>query len=184
MQDLHGIKAAVLVMDGFEESELLEPLRALKEAGAHADIVSKQRGEVQGFRHHDKAAQVNANRSFDEALPDEYDALLLPGGALNADTTRMQPKVRDFIRSFDAAGKPIAAICHAPWALISAGVARGRRLTSYWTIQDDVRNAGGQWLDQECVVDRNLVTSRQPSDLPAFNREMLAAFSRLPSAAR
>ena len=96
----------------------------------------------------------------------------------------MQPKVRDFIHSFDAARKPIAAICHAPWELISAGVARGRKMTGYWTIQDDIRNAGGQWLDQECVVDGNLVTSRQPSDLPAFNREMLATFSRVPSAAR
>lgn len=184
MQDLHGVKVAILAMDGFEEVELTEPLHALKEAGAEVHVISKQRGEIQGFDHFDKAGKVAVDRTFDEARPEEYEALMLPGGALNADLTRMQPKVRDFIRAFDGAGKPIAAICHAPWELLSAGIVRGRKLTGYWTIQDDIRNAGGQWLDQECVVDGNLVTSRQPSDLPAFNREMIAVFSRLPTAAR
>lgn len=184
MKDLHGIRVAILAMDGFEESELMEPLRALRDAGAEVEVVSRQSGEIQGFHHQDKAGRVKVDRTFDEVQPDEYDAMMLPGGALNADITRMQPKVRDFIRAFDSARKPIAAICHAPWELISAGIVRGRKLTSYWTIQDDIRNAGGQWMDQECVVDSNLVTSRQPADLPAFNREMVALFSHIPATAR
>ncbi len=180
MHHLKDLRVAVLVMDGFEQSELTEPVRALKEAGAKVDIVSSKRGEVQAFRHFDKAGRVPADRTFDEIRSDDYDALLLPGGALNADMTRMQPKVREVIRDFFNRGKPVAAICHAPWELVSAGVVRGRRLTGYYTIQDDIRNAGGEYLDQEVVVDDNLVTSRQPSDLPAFNREMIALFSRLP----
>ena len=182
MHHLNGLRVAVMVMDGFEESELTEPVLALKEAGAKVDIISAKHGEVQGFRHHDKGLRVGVDRTFDEIAPEEYDAIMLPGGALNADTTRMEPKVREMIRTFNEAGKPIAAICHAPWELISAGVLRGRRLTSYYTIQDDIRNAGGEWVNQECVVDDNLVTSRQPSDLPTFNREMLALFARVPVA--
>ncbi len=181
MHNLNDLRVAVLVMDGFEESELTEPVRALKEAGAKVEIVSAKRGEVQAFRHFDRAGRVPADRTFDEIRPGDYEALMLPGGALNADTTRMQPKVRETIRDFFNRGKPVAAICHAPWELISAGVVRGRRLTGYYTIQDDIRNAGGEYLDQECVVDDNLVTSRQPSDLPAFNREMIALFSRVPA---
>lgn len=181
MHHLENLKVAVLVMDGVEESELIEPVRALRDAGARVDIVSSKRGEVQSFRHFDKSGRYPADRSFDEIQPNDYDALLLPGGALNADTARMQPKVREMIRAFDSQGKPIAAICHAPWALISAGIVRGRKLAAYYTIQDDIRNAGGEFLDQECVVDGNLVTSRQPSDIPVFNREMLALFSRVPA---
>lgn len=180
MHHLKDLRVAVLVMDGVEESELTEPVRALKEAGAKVDIVSARRGEVQAFRHFDKSGRFPADRAFDEIRPDDYDALMLPGGALNADTTRMQPKVREMIRTLNDRGKPIAAICHAPWELISAGIVRGRKLTGYHTIQDDIRNAGGEFLDQEFVVDDNLVTSRQPSDLPAFNREMIGLFSRVP----
>ena len=182
--NLHDMRVAIIAMDGFEESELTGPMGALKDTGAHVEVISAKPGEIQGFKHHDKAGKVKVDRTFDQANPEEYDGLMLPGGALNADTARMEPKVRDFIRAFDRAGKPVAAICHAPWELISAGVVRGRKLTSYHTIQDDVRNAGGDWLDQECVVDQNWVTSRQPSDLPAFNREMVALFSRVPAGAR
>ena len=181
MQELNGMRIAIIAMDGFEEAELTEPLRALRQAGAKVDVLSKQPGQIQGFRHHDKAGTVPVDRTFDEAAPREYDGLMLPGGALNADVTRMEPRVREFIREFNDAGKPIAAICHAPWELVSAGVVRGRKLTSYHTIQDDIRNAGGNWVDAEYVSDGNWVTSRQPSDLPAFNREMIALMSRVPA---
>jgi len=153
-------------------------LKALRDAGAVVDIISEQRGPVQGFKHHDRADRVTADLAFEEADPERYDALLLPGGALNADAIRMVPQARAFVQTFDRAGKPIAAICHAPWLLISSGIVKGRSLTSYFTIQDDLRNAGADWLDREVVVDRNLVTSRKPDDIPAFNREMLVLFAR------
>jgi protease I len=178
MAQLSNIHVAVLVTDGFEQAELVEPVKALRDAGAVVDIISQNRGPVQGFKHDEKAERVSADLSFDDAQPDRYDALLLPGGALNADTIRMIPKARQFVQSFERAGKPIAAICHAPWLLISSGVVKGRTLTSYFTIQDDVRNAGGNWVDREVVVDGNLVTSRKPDDIPAFNIEMIALFAR------
>lgn len=180
MHDLKNMRVAIIALDGFEEQELTEPLRALQQAGAKVDVISKHSGEIQAFRHFDKTIKVPVDRTLDEAKPEEYDALMLPGGA-QADEARMEPKVREFIRSMNDAGKPIAAICHAAWELISAGVVRGRKLTGYWTVQDDIRNAGGIWMDQEVVIDDNWVTSRQPSDLPAFNREMLALFSRVPA---
>jgi protease I len=181
MRDLSNLRVAVIATNGFEESELVEPVRTLKEAGATVEIVSAKLGQIQAFRHHDKSIMVNVERLLDEVNPEEYNAVLLPGGALNADTLRMGPAVQSFLRQIQQAGKPIAAICHAPWELISAGLVRGRTLTSYYTIQDDIRNAGGNWVDQEVVVDGNWVTSRQPSDIPAFNREMLELFSRVPS---
>lgn len=180
MRELSDLRVAVIVTDGFEESELVEPVRALKEAGATVEILSAKLGQIQAFRHHDKSITVNVERVLDEAQPSEYDALLLPGGVLNADTLRMGPAVQSFLRQIQEAGKPIAAICHAPWELVSAGLVRGRTLTSYYTLQDDIRNAGGNWVDREVVVDDNWVTSRQPSDIPAFNREMLELFSRKP----
>lgn len=179
MSSLNNTRVAIIAMDGFEESELTEPMRVLKAAGAQVDVLSKKPGKIQGFKHHDKAGFASVDKTLDQARPDQYDALMLPGGALNADQARMEAEVQEFIRSFMQAQKPIAVICHAPWELISAGVVRGRRLTSYYTIQDDLRNAGADWVDQEVVVDRNLITSRQPSDLPAFNREMVHAFSRV-----
>ena len=135
--------------------------------------MSPHGGRIQAFKHHDRTITVNVDLTLDNAEPGSFDALLLPGGALNADALRAEPKVQAIIREIQDAGKPIAAICHAPWELISAGVVRGRKLTSYHTIQDDLRNAGAEWTDEEVVVDRNWVTSRQPSDIPAFNREML-----------
>lgn len=180
MRDLHAMRIAILAVDGFEESELVEPKKALEEHGALVEVVSEHSGEIQGFKHHDKAGKVKVDRTFDQATPSSYDAIMLPGGALNADQARMIPKVRQFIQEMDGAQKPIAAICHAPWELISAGIIRGRTLTSWHTIQDDLRNAGANWLDREFVADRNLLTSRGPQDLPAFNREMVALFSRKP----
>ena len=184
MADLNNLRVAVLATDGFEESELTEPVKALRDAGAQVDIISPHGGEIQGYKHHDKSIKVRVDRTLDEARPDDYDALQLPGGALNADQARMEPKVQAFIQAIDRAGKPMAVICHASWDLVSAGLVRGRTLTSWHTIQDDIRNAGGNWVDREVVVDGNLVTSRGPKDLPAFNREMIALIaSRRPTGA-
>ncbi len=183
MNDLRQMKIAVIAFDGFEESELVEPRNALMKAGARVDVISQNAGEIQGFKHHDKAGKIKVDRTLDQAKPSDYDALLLPGGALNADQARAIPAVRSFIREMDRAGKCMAVICHAPWELISADVVRGRKLTSWPTIQDDIRNAGGEWVDSEVVVDQNLVTSRGPHDLPAFNREMFAMLSRIPAEA-
>ena len=178
MTELSNLRVAVLATDGFEEAELTEPVRALKEAGATVEILSTKQGQIQAFRHHDKSIMVDVDRQLDDARPEEYDAVLLPGGALNGDTLRIEPKVQSFLRQIQQAGKPIAAICHAPWELVSADLVKGRTLTSYYTIQDDIRNAGGNWVDREVVVDNNWVTSRQPDDIPAFNREMLKLFSQ------
>ena len=175
---LENMRVAVIASDGFEESELTEPVRALREAGAKVDVISLKTGEIQAFRHHDKSIKVKVDRRLEDVRSSDYDGLLLPGGALNADALRIEKPVKMFVQEMESAGRPIAAICHAPWILISAGLAGGRTLTSYRTIQDDIRNAGGNWVDREVVVDRNLVTSRQPGDLPAFNREMIRLFAR------
>jgi len=177
MTDANNLRVAVLATDGFEESELTETVRALKDAGAKTTIVAPHDGKIQAFKHHDKSITVSVDLTLDKAEARAFDALLLPGGALNADALRVESKVKEFIREIHYAGKPIAAICHAPWELISAGVVGGRKLTSYHTIQDDLRNAGADWTDQEVVVDGSLVTSRQPKDIPAFNREMLKVFN-------
>ena len=178
---LDNKRVAVLATDGFEEAELTEPAKALGEEGAKLDVIAPHPGRIQAFKHHDKTITVPVDLTVEEASPANYDALLLPGGALNADAMRAHPQVQQFIRTFASSGKPMAVICHAPWELISAGVARGRTMTSYHTIQDDVRNAGANWKDEEVVVDGQLVTSRQPSDIPAFNREMIALFAKAPS---
>jgi protease I len=141
-------------------------------------IVSLKTGQIQGFRHDTKGAKVNVDRAIADVNADDFDGVQLPGGGLNADAMRVVPEVKTFLRAMQDAGKPIAAICHAPWELISAGLVRGRTLTSYHTIQDDIRNAGGNWLDQEVVEDQYWVTSRQPSDLTAFNHAMIELFAR------
>lgn len=182
MAALQGFRVAVCATDGFEESELTEPAKALKDAGAKVSIVSLKKGTIQGFKHFDKCATVSVDCAFDGVSPEDFDGVCLPGGALNADTMRVVPEVQSFLRAMQDAGKPIAAICHAPWELISAGLVRGRTLTSYHTIQDDIRNAGGTWVDREVVRDENWVTSRQPSDLPAFNRAMVELFQQTPVA--
>jgi deglycase len=179
MSELSGLRVAVLATDGFEDSELTEPVKALREAGAWVTILSPKAGEIQGVRHDiDKTIKVPVDRTIKAASPEEFDAVHLPGGALNADAMRMVPEVQAFLRAMQGAGKPFAVICHAPWELVSAGLVRGRTLTGYHSIQDDVRNAGGNWVDREVVEDGNWVTSRQPSDIPAFNQAMLRLFSR------
>lgn len=177
MVDLKGLRVAVLATDGFEETELTEPVRALRDAGAAVEILSNKLEPLQAFQHHDKSITVKPDRQISAADPNNYDAVLLPGGALNADMLRVEPTVQSFLRQMQTKEKPIAAICHAPWELISAGLVSGRTLTGYHTIRDDIRNAGGTWVDQEVVLDGNWITSRQPSDIPAFNQQMLHLFS-------
>src|SRR5437660_10995728 len=181
MDKLTDFRVAVLATDGFEESELTEPVKALEDAGAQVTILSLKPGKIQGVRHDlDKTVKVNADRLIGDVSAEVFDAVHLPGGTVNADSLRMVPEVQAFLRAMQDVGKPLTAICHAPWELVSAGLVRGRTLTSYHTLQDDVRNAGGNWVDREVALDGNWVTSRQPDDLPAFNRAMIALFSRPP----
>ncbi|MBW4465306.1 MAG: type 1 glutamine amidotransferase [Pegethrix bostrychoides GSE-TBD4-15B] len=182
MATLTDLRVMVLATNGVEESELIEPVRALREAGATVDVLSNQLQPIQAVQQQDKSSMIEVDGEIKAAQPEQYEALLLPGGSLNAETLRMLPEVRSILREMQAAGKPIAAICHAPWELVSADLVKGRKLTSYYTVQDDIRNAGGNWVDQEVVVDGNWVTSRKPDDIPAFNREMLKLFSRVASA--
>lgn len=174
---------AILATDGVEEVELTEPSKVLGQAGATVTVIAPHGGRIQAFNHFDKGDEIPVDLALDQADPSRYDALLLPGGALNADNLRVEPKAQQFIRDMVQADKPLAVICHAPWELVSAGVARGRTMTSYHTIQDDMRNAGVNWVDQDVVVEGKIVSSRQPSDLPAFTREMLKLFSLEPDAA-
>jgi len=174
---LEGCRVAILATDLFEEAELIEPRKALEEAGAKTTVIAPKSGEIQAIRHDTKTQKVKVDMTLDDAKPDDFDAVLLPGGAMNADKLRIENKAQEFVREFDRAGKPIAVICHGPWLLISAGLVRGRHMTSYKTIQDDLRNAGAQWVDEASVRDRNWVSSRQPSDIPQFNREMIQLFA-------
>ncbi|MGE5205740.1 MAG: type 1 glutamine amidotransferase domain-containing protein [Chlamydiota bacterium] len=176
-QELSGMKIAIIATQDFEESELTEPKKALEAAGAKTVVISPKPGKIRAVRHDEKTIEVGVDKTLDEVQASEFDAMQIPGGALNADALRVIPEAQEFVRAMDRAGKPIAVICHGPWLLVSAGLVRGRKMTSYHTIQDDIRNAGGQWQDSECVRDRNWVSSRQPSDLPAFNREMVRLFS-------
>ncbi|RYD73638.1 MAG: type 1 glutamine amidotransferase [Verrucomicrobiaceae bacterium] len=168
---------AILSAEGFEQVELTEPKKALEDAGAHVSVVSLKAGEIQGMKHADKGDNVPVDITLDKADPNDFDALMLPGGLINPDTLRSEPKALDFVRTFFLTGKPVAAICHGPQVLISAGVLKGRKLTSWPAIQDDVRNAGAQWVDAEVFVDNGLVTSRKPDDIPAFNRKMIEEFA-------
>ena len=175
---LKGKRVAILVADGFEQAELTEPRKALDEAGARTQIVSNAQGEVQGWKHFDKADHFKVDVPLDSAAAEEFDALLLPGGVANPDQLRTMPRAVAFVRAFFDEGKPIAAICHGPWTLIEAGVVRGRRMTSWPSLKTDLSNAGAQWTDEEVVVDRGLVSSRKPQDIPAFNRQMIAVFGQ------
>lgn len=174
---LSGMKVAILVTDDFEQAEMTEPRKALEEAGAKTTIISPMAGSVQGFKHDEKADRFPVDITLEKADPDDFDAVLLPGGALNADNLRVNKKAQQFVRKIDAEQKPIAVICHGPWLLVSAGLTKGRKMTSYHTIQDDIRNSGATWEDKEVLRDRNWVSSRQPTDIPAFNREMFALFA-------
>jgi protease I len=173
---LSGKKVAILAADGFEEVELTKPKRALDDAGAKTTVVSLKPGKIQGMNHADKGETVAVDQTLAEAKPQDFDALLIPGGLMNPDVLRSNDDALEFVRHFFREGKPVAAICHAPWVLIDAGVVRGRTLTSWPAIKTDVRNAGGNWVDQEVVVDNGLVTSRKPDDIPAFNEKMIEEF--------
>jgi protease I len=176
-KELEGLKVALLVTDGFEEIEMTSPRKALDEAGAHTVLVSPKDGDVQAFKHHDKSNKFHVDVKLDSARPDDFDAVVLPGGVINGDAIRVEKKAQEFVRAMDKAGKPIAVICHGGWILVSAGLVKGRKMTSWPTLQDDLRNAGADWVDQECIHDRNWVSSRKPDDLPAFNREMTRAIA-------
>jgi protease I len=178
MDNLHGKNVAILVADGFEEVELTEPRKALDQAGARTQVVSPKEGKVKGWNHTDWGQEIPVDLPLGRARAEEFDALLLPGGVMNPDHLRRNPEVQRFVKSFFDAGKPVAAICHGPWTLIDAGVVRGRRMTSYESIQTDLRNAGADWVDRVVVVDGSLVTSRKPDDIPAFNRAMVECFAQ------
>ncbi|CAG4889119.1 type 1 glutamine amidotransferase domain-containing protein [Paraburkholderia saeva] len=175
---LQGCKVAVLAVDGFEQAELVEPKRALTDAGATVHVISTKSGTIQGFRHVDKGDTVNVDATFDKAKPDDYDAVVLPGGVVNGDAIRLLPQAQAFLKAVDSARKPIAVICHGTWLPVSAGILKGRTVTSWPSLQDDIRNAGGTWVDQEVVQDGNLISSRKPDDLPAFNKTLIAQLSR------
>lgn len=174
---LEDMKVAILATDMVEESELVEPRDALIEQGADVRIVSPKDGEIISANHFDKSESYEVDATLDEVEPANFDALMLPGGALNADFLRVEPRAQYFVQQMDEAGKPVAVICHGSWLLVSANLVDGRRLTSFHTIADDIRNAGGEWVDQPVVVDGNWVSSRKPDDIPQFNEAMIALFA-------
>jgi protease I len=176
MKDLQGKKVAIIVTDGFEQIEMTSPREALEKAGAKCTLIAPKAGKVQGFKHHDKADKFDVDMTLDDAKASAFDAVMLPGGVINADAIRAEKKAQQFVQEIDRAGKPVAVICHGAWLLISAGLVKGRRMTSWPTLQDDLRNAGAKWEDAECIRDKSWVSSRKPDDLPAFNREMISAF--------
>jgi protease I len=176
--NLRGVRVAILATDGFEQAELTEPRQALDAAGADTAVISPKQGKVRGWKMKEWGDEVEVDQALDRADPKNYDALVLPGGVINADALRMQPLAVKFVKSFFDAGKPVGVICHAPWALIESGVVKGHRMTSWPSLKTDLTNAGAQWVDEEVVVDRNLVTSRKPDDIPAFNREIKRLFSQ------
>jgi protease I len=173
---LEGMKVAILVENKFEQVELTEPRKALDNAGAQTVLISPQQNQVQGVNHDEKGDTFKVDLHLDQANPDRFDALLLPGGVANPDRLRMNKKAMQFVKSFVDAGKPIAAICHGPWSLVEVDAVRGKRITSWPSLQNDIRNAGGQWVDEPSVTDQNITTSRKPDDIPKFNEAMLRLF--------
>ncbi len=178
-EKLNGTRVAILIADGFEQVEMTEPRKALDQAGAKTCIVSPADDRVRAWKFKEWGEEFPVDVALDEADPENFDALLLPGGVLNPDKLRMIPAAVNFVRSFFQTGKPVAAICHGPWTIIEAGQARGRRIASWPSLQTDLRNAGAEWIDEEMVRDGNLVSSRKPDDIPAFNRGMLELFSKM-----
>ena len=174
---LDGVKVAILATDGFEQSELFEPKKALEEAGAEVSIVSLKSGEIKGWNHTDWGNSIEVDLTLDQAKAEDFDALQLPGGVMNPDKLRMDEKAVAFIKSFFDADKPVGAICHAPWTLIEADVVRGRKVTSWASLRTDLENAGAEWVDEEVVVDKGLITSRKPDDIPAFNKKIIEEFA-------
>ena len=177
MHQLHEKRIAFLATDGVEQSELTEPWRAAQEAGARVELVSVKPGGIQGWQGDEKGQTFKVDRLVADVTPEQYDALVVPGGTKNADRLRTDPDAVEFVRGFFAAGKPVAAICHGPWMLVEADVVRGRTVTSWPSLKTDIRNAGGNWVDEEVHVDKGLVTSRNPDDLPAFCRKMVEEFA-------
>jgi protease I len=174
---LEGKRIAIIATDMVERVELVEPRAALAKAGARTELISLESGSIQTVNHHDKADLQRVDLTIGDADAGDYDGLLIPGGVANPDVLRTDKDVIGFVRDFFAAGKPVAAICHGPWVLVEADVVRGRRVTSWPSLQTDIRNAGGNWVDREVVVDQGLVTSRKPDDIPAFNERMIEEFA-------
>jgi protease I len=174
---LKGKRIAILATDGVEQVELLEPLKALKEAGAKADVISPKDGTIKGWNHTEWGQEIPVDVSLKSADQNNYDALVLPGGVMNPDHLRTDPTAVQFVKSFFDSGKPVGAICHGPWLLVEADVIRGRKLTSWPSLRTDIRNAGGEWTDQDVVTDHGLVTSRKPADIPAFNKKIIEEFA-------
>jgi protease I len=174
---LDGKKIAILATDGFEQAELMEPRKALEEAGAKTELISPKEGEIKGWNLKDWGQSVRVDKTLEEVHADDYDALVLPGGVMNPDRLRMDPLAVDFVRKFAESGKTVAAICHGPWTLIEAGVIKGKNLTSWPSLKTDINNAGAHWVDQEVCTDGQFITSRKPDDIPAFNRATIEAVS-------
>lgn len=174
---LRGVRVAILATNGFEQSELTEPRKALDNAEATTMVVSPVAGKIKGWNHTDWGNEIPVDIPLHEAKPEDFHALLLPGGVMNPDHLRMQPEAVQFVKHFTDSGKPIAAICHGPWILIETGAVRGHTMTSWPSLKTDLKNAGATWMDKEVIRDRKLVTSRKPDDIPAFNREMIQLFS-------
>ena len=177
--NLQGLKVAILVTNGFEQVELIEPKNALDAAGAETLIVSPKDEQVRGWNFTDWGVKLPVDLKLHEAKAEDFDALLLPGGVINPDALRIEPKAVAFVKAFFDAGKPVASICHGPWTIIETGAARGRRMTSWPSLKSDLENAGAEWVDEEVTVDQNLVTSRKPEDIPAFNAKMIELFSQV-----
>jgi deglycase len=175
--ELQGKRVAFLATDMVEQVELTEPWKAVEEAGATPELISLEEGEIQGFNHYDKAETFKVDKTVEEARADDYDGLVIPGGVGNPDTMRGDENAVELVREFFEQGKPVGVICHGPWMLVEAGVVRGRTVTSWPSLQTDIRNAGGNWVDKEVVVDEGLVTSRKPDDLPAFNAKIVEEFA-------
>jgi protease I len=180
MADLQGKRIAFLATDMVEQVELIEPWKAVEDAGGRPELISLEDGEIQGFDHYDKADTFEVDRTVEEASSDEYDGLVLPGGVGNPDTLRTDEKAVAFVREFVESGKPVAVICHGPWTLVEADAVRGRTLTSWPSVKTDIKNAGGNWVDEEVVQDGNLTTSRKPDDLPAFCQKLVEEFAKTP----
>ncbi|WP_420234257.1 type 1 glutamine amidotransferase domain-containing protein [Pseudomonas sp. ABY48] len=174
---LNNKRVAILVTDGFEQAELTGPQQALEQAGVKVDIVSAREGQVKGWNHDQPADDFRIDLTFKAANVEQYDAVVLPGGVQNSDTIRVDADAQKLVKGFEAAGKPIAVICHGGWLLVSSGLVKGKTMTSYKTLKDDLVNAGANWVDKEVVKDGTLISSRQPDDIPAFNRELISALS-------
>lgn len=182
MNQAKSCKVAVLATDGFEQSELQMPVKALRDAGVSVQIIAPKAGAIQGMKHHEKGDKTQVDMELSQARPEDFDALVLPGGVANPDELRMNHEAVDFVKHFVTAHKPVAAICHGPWTLVEADAVRGKTMTSWPSLQTDLRNAGANWVDEEVAVDGNLITSRNPDDLPAFNRALLAMLSHVGTA--